>query len=111
MRYQTAELKTSTMMRRASIPMANLNFFAAHDDLVALLTFLLEKTDARVFDLYSEPDQELLEFRSVAELEAVHPIGTDVYGNGLNVTLQLWSPSVMPVFPLERYALDPRYCQ
>jgi hypothetical protein len=90
--------------------MASLDFFAAHEDHIAMFNFLFTQTDVSVFDHYSEPDQELREFRSVDELEAVHPIGVDLHGNGLSLTLQLWSPSVMPVLPLERFALDPSSC-
>jgi hypothetical protein len=88
----------------------NLDFFAAEADQRALLDFLFSSTDVRAFESYSEFDADLREFRSTEELAAAFPIGTDPYGNGKVVQLQLWSPSVMSELSIERFALDPSAC-
>jgi hypothetical protein len=89
---------------------ANLNFFAAGSDQKALLQFLFSATDARVFESYSEFEQELREFRSVAEVAAAFPVGEDKHGNGSTILLQLWSPSVMKHLEIRCIALQPNKC-
>jgi hypothetical protein len=88
----------------------NLDFFAAEADQRAVLDFLFSSTDVRVFESYSEYGAELREFRSTDELATAFPIGTDPYGNGSVVLLQLWSPSVMRDLTIRRFALDPAHC-
>ena len=88
----------------------NLDFFAAEADQRAVLDFLFSSTDLRVFESYSEYDAELREFRSVDELAAAFPLGTDRHGNGGVMLLMLWSPSVMRDLTIERFALKPEYC-
>lgn len=89
---------------------ANLDFFAAEDDLRAVLDFIFSSTDARVFESYSEFGAELREFHSVDELAAVFPLGTDPHGNGCVALLMLWSPSVMRDLSIRRFALNPAAC-
>jgi hypothetical protein len=89
---------------------ANLDFFAAKADQRAVLDFLFSATDVRVFESYSEYDAELREFRSTDELAADIPLGTDPHGNGDDILLQLWSPSVMRDLTIRRFKLDPAYC-
>lgn len=91
--------------------MASLDFFAARTDHQALIDFLFENTDARVFESYSEYSQELREFRSFDELAACYPVGVDEHGHGAAVLLQLWSPSVMTQLEIRRITLDPGHCQ
>jgi hypothetical protein len=87
-----------------------LDFFAAEADQRAVLDFLFSATDVRVFESYSEFGAELREFRSADELAAAFPLGTDPYGNGNAVLLQLWSPSVMRDLTITRIALNPAAC-
>src|SRR3954470_323366 len=88
----------------------NLDFFAAEDDVRAVLDFLFSSTGVRVFESYSDYDADLREFRSTDELAAVFPLGTDPYGNGSAVLLQLWSPSVMSDLTIRRFSLNPAAC-
>jgi hypothetical protein len=88
----------------------NLDFFAAEAGLRAVLDFLFSSTDIRVFESYSEYGAELREFRSTEELAAAFPLGSDPYGNGKVILLQLWSPSVMRDLTIRRFALDPAHC-
>lgn len=90
--------------------MASLDFFAAQSDQCALVDFLFTSTNVRVFESYSEFDQELREFRSLDELAAVFALGEDRHGNGCAVLLQLWSPSVMTKLEIARIALRPEKC-
>lgn len=89
---------------------ANLDFFAAEADQKSVLDFLFSETDVRVFESYSDPDSELREFRSSAELAAMFPLGLDRHGNGNAILLQLWSPSVMRSLSIIRFALNPTSC-
>lgn len=95
--------------------MANLDFFAVRDDLLALLTFLYSETDCVVFESYSRCDEELRQFTSIAEIDAAYPIGEDPPGNGHAITLQLHSPSVAAPPHIKRFSLKVsghsfRYC-
>ena len=88
----------------------NLDFFAAEADQRAVLDFLFTSTDVRVFESYSECGADLREFRSTRELAEAFPIGTDPYGHGKELTLELWSPSVMRELTIERFAVNPLAC-
>jgi hypothetical protein len=90
---------------------ANLDFFAAENDLRAVLDFIFTSTDARVFESYSEYGADLREFRSTEELAAIFPLGRDPHENGHAVLLQLWSPSVMRDLTTTRIALNPSACE
>lgn len=90
---------------------ANVDFFAAAGDQEAVLHFLFDSTDVRVFESYSEPEKELREFRSVAEVQSVFQLGEDPKGQGNVILLMLWSPSAMAELLIERFALDPAKCQ
>jgi hypothetical protein len=89
---------------------ANLNFFATEADQKTVVDFLFSSTDVRVFESYSEPGQNLREFHSTEELIAAFPLGSDKYGNGVAVLLQLWSPSVMKELVITKFGLDPTAC-
>lgn len=91
--------------------MGTLDFFAAKEDLRALLAFLFEETDARVFEHYSEYDQELREFRSVEQVESTFPQLGSAQSGRQSVLLQLWSPSVEADLEVQRIELDPRRCR
>ena len=91
--------------------MANLDFFATRADHHAVVDFLFANTDLRMFESYSEYGEELREFRCFEELTACYDVGSDTGGNGCEVLLQLWSPSVEPGPKIERKLLDPRQCE
>jgi len=85
----------------------SLSFFAVRTDQEALLDFILSETSARVFESHGEPDRELREFRSLAEISAAYALGNDVHGNANVALFRLWSPSVMRKPPIRRIELDP----
>src|SRR5262245_16139913 len=80
-------------------------------DYKLVFDFIFSSTDFRVFESYSEPDQQLHEFKSFDQLASIFPIGDDPHGNVTAVLLQLWSPSVMQKLTIERFGLDPKRCQ
>jgi len=90
---------------------ANLDFFAARADQKSVIDYVVSATDLRIFESYSEFDQDLREFRSFDELAATFPIGNDPFGNGTAVLLQLWSPSIMKNLKISRFSVDPHYCK
>ena len=75
--------------------MANLDFYAAAEDQRDLVRFLFTETDVVIYELSSQFDCEVREFRTLPELEASFSLG-----NYRAAYLQLWSPAVMarPVF-------------
>ncbi len=89
---------------------ANLDFFAAESDQRALLDFLFTSTDVRVFELYSEFDADLREFRSTDDLASAFPIGQDPHGNGCHILLILCSRSVLLKPRIVRFDLNPEKC-
>jgi hypothetical protein len=89
---------------------ANLNFFAAESDQKAVTEFLFSSTDVRVFESYSEFGRDLREFHSTDDLASAFPLGTDPFGNGSAILLQLWSQSVMRELTITRFALNPDAC-
>jgi len=72
--------------------MANLDFYAVKGDLQKLLAFLYGETDVIVFELSSEFDREIRQFKSLKELENVYEVGQMSKGQ---LHFQLWSVSVM----------------
>ena len=90
--------------------MPSLDFFAARTDMSALLSFLFDSTDVRVFESYSEYEQPLKEFCSFEALAASHEVGVDEHGKGRAILLQLWSPSVMSRLDIQQITLDPSRC-
>lgn len=95
--------------------MANLDFFAVRDDMIALLSFIYSETDCLVFESYSRYDTELRQFTSIVQLDAAYPIGDDPHGNGHAILLQLHSPSVAAQPHIKRFDLSVpghsfRYC-
>jgi hypothetical protein len=91
--------------------MANLDFFAARSDLKAVVDFLFQATDVRLFESYSRFGQELREFFTFGELDAAYNIGVDPQGNGTAALLQIWSASVMRRLDIERIPLHPGKCK
>jgi hypothetical protein len=91
--------------------MPQLRFFAARSDLQALIEFLLGETDVRIFELSSELDHELREFRTFDELCACYDVGIDSHGNTTAAHLFLWSPSAMSGLNVRRIELDQRRCK
>jgi len=87
--------------------MAEIEFFAAPEDLGALIDRLLQVTDFRIFETWSAFGQKPREFLSRAELEAFSPLGKDPLGAGLVTMLTLWSPSAVARRTYQRVALNP----
>jgi hypothetical protein len=84
--------------------LTSLHFFAVREDHKAIIDFILEQTDARIFELYSVPGQDLRQFRSFDELAAAHEVGIDTRGS---ILLSLWSPSVMDTLEIEKIVFKP----
>jgi hypothetical protein len=86
---------------------SRLAFFALRDDLLALLEFLYVETGARVFEAYSEFDQPLREFDSVAPVDRAFRLGVDEHGTATAPFLQVWWPEVCRLPSIERITLKP----
>jgi hypothetical protein len=89
---------------------ASLNFFGTRSDHEAVVRFLFDSTDIRIFESYSEFGQKLREFRSFEELGAAFDVGMDPHGHGSAITLHLCSPAIEPKPRIKRISLDPSRC-
>jgi hypothetical protein len=85
--------------------MGQVTFYGVREDLLALLAFVFDETDCAIYEAYSEPDEDLREFRSAAELDAAFDVGTDPHGQGEYVNLALWSPSTGGRVEIRRFEL------
>lgn len=47
----------------------NYDFFANKDDKIEVLEFILTKTDLRIFDLYSELECEIKEYKKIEDFK------------------------------------------
>ena len=91
--------------------MPQLDFFAAHNDQIALLEFLFSQTDVRIFELASEYGQNLREFKSVAEMSTLYSLGRETSDQKNLSTLFALSSSAVSGDPvIERVSLNPRKC-
>lgn len=88
----------------------NMDFFAAELDQKHFLDFIFSETDLRVFEAYSEFDQEIREFKSTVEVANAFSLGTDRHGNGSGAFLNLLSPSVKKGVTIEKINLVPGSC-
>ena len=88
--------------------MPNCDFLAAKTDLEAVLGFVFASGEYSVFESYSEPEQDLRKFSSVAEVENAYRLG-ECTGTAPSVLLQLLA-SGTGTTTVERVALDPRHC-
>lgn len=86
--------------------MANLDFFATKNDQIKLLDFIFSETNFRVFQLYSDFDRELEEYKSTQEIDQKHSLGFDKFGNGQHCTFQLWSPTIMEELEVRKISLN-----
>ncbi len=82
--------------------MAQINFFATRADILSLLVSILEQTDLRMLEMYSEPGERIREYRSLQEFEQHYPPEVDSLGFKEHIYLTLWSPSVLKRRPVSR---------
>ena len=78
-------------------------FFAARDDLVALLRFVYTDTDCRLCEAYSVPDHAIREFRTLESVAALPELG--IWPGGPH--LSLWSPQVGASPAMRRIEFQP----
>ena len=76
--------------------MGQINFFGVREDHTAVFDYIFTETNFRVFETYSEFDQDLREFKSVDELLKTFDLGVDGHGNASSPFICLWSPSIIP---------------
>ena len=89
--------------------MPNIDFYAAGADLLAVLTYVFEQSACRVFESYSEPGEQIAEFKSIEDLSERRSIGV-CQGAGPSVWLQLVPPNASHQFSIRRITLQPELC-
>jgi hypothetical protein len=94
------------------VTMPNCDFLAAGPDHRAVLEFVLGQADCRVYELYSEFDQPLFEFRTLADFEKHYSIlDWNALHSRQSMLLQLYPPNASGKFVKHRIALDSRRCK
>jgi hypothetical protein len=68
--------------------MPNCDFYALHDDQIALLQFIFDETDCKIYELTSESNQDLRCFTKLDELAAAFDLGKG------HKNFQLYSPTM-----------------
>lgn len=87
----------------------NLSFFALRDDFRHLFEYLWQETDCQIAESYSTYDHDLRWFHFFEDLERAYAVGENPSGSSVSgISLVLWSPSVMPIYRIERIELDRR---
>lgn len=89
--------------------MPNLDFYAHGSDFDPLLEHLFEMPGLRIFEMYSYPDCDLVEFRSVHEIRSRYPVG-ECKGTVHSAHLQLWPTSAGGRVEPRKFGLDPTKC-
>jgi hypothetical protein len=89
--------------------MPNIDFYAAGADFIAVLDYVFEKSQCRVFESYSRPGEDIIEFKSTGDLFARRSIGI-CKGSGHSVWLQLVPPSGLHRFKIRRIPPEPKIC-
>lgn len=86
--------------------MPNLDFYAGKNDLEAVLTFVFEGLDCRVFESYSAYDSELIEFESPNQLRSRKDFG---FCSRLtqSTRLQLWPVKSSENVRIRKIQFDP----
>lgn len=84
------------------------DFYADREDKLKVLEFVFKETDLQIFDLGSDFDQEVKEYKTIPEIESKFDLD---HGGQFAVTFQLWAHRLKgkPVF--RRINLDPKYVQ
>jgi hypothetical protein len=83
------------------------NFFANKADKLEILEFIFKETDLHVYDLSSEYEKEVCEYKTVDEISSKFDLDN---GNKFEVTFQLWSPRHKGKAIFRKIELDPKRC-
>jgi hypothetical protein len=84
-----------------------IRFFAARQDLLAVLDFAFEQPGLQVLEMDSEPGHDLRRFTDRAALAALPALGLDPHGDGFALQLALWTPTVRTFPRIRRIDLKP----
>ncbi len=92
--------------------MPNCDFFAAGSDHLAILEFVLGQADCRVYESYSQFDQSLSEFRTIADFESCYSISDWSRSQPRqSILLQLCSANSLGRVLKRKISLDSRRCK
>lgn len=89
--------------------MPNCDFYAAGGDFETILNFVFDELNCRVYESYSKPDKELIEFEDPAHLLSYTKAE---FGEGVKEhRFQLWPVEASNNVRVRRFALDPGACK
>ena len=89
--------------------MPNCDFYAVGNDLINVLEFTFTNLDCRVFELSSDNDKQLCEFKSIEELKEKYEIGK-CKSRTCSINLQLWPVNASQDVIVTKVDLNPKYC-
>jgi len=84
------------------------NFLADEKDKLAILEFIFNDTDLKIYDTASDLGQEVCEYKNIQDISSKFDLSL---GGKSELTFQLWSPrhKGQPIF--NKVALNPKYCE
>jgi hypothetical protein len=92
--------------------MPNCDFFAAGPDHRAVLEFVLSQKNSRIYELGSEFDEDLCEFRTLADFEDRYSISDwNHWDSRPPMLLQLYPNDADGKFVRRRISLDSKRCK
>ena len=83
------------------------HFFADKNDKIKILEFIFAETDFRVFDLSSEYEKEIEEYKNIDEIINKFNLSD---GGSFSVSFNLWSPRHKGKINIRKIELNPKYC-
>lgn len=85
----------------------NYDFFANANDKQSILDFVFKETNLRIFDLYSDYDQEITEYKNTQQILSKFDLQKE---NHLPALFSLWADNFGGEITYRRIELKPKYC-
>ena len=82
----------------------NYQFFAGKDDKFEVLKYIFEETELKVFDSYSIPEEEIVEYKSVSEIISKFSDDNQI------MVFVLWNEKFEGKIIHRRIELNPKHC-
>lgn len=87
--------------------MPNCKFYAAGSDYEEILKFVFSEMHCKVYQKYSDPDSELIRFKSAREVIKHYNLKSETPGSGKLAHLMLWPVDASNNFKATKLTLNP----
>lgn len=90
--------------------MPNCNFYAADKDYEQILAFIFKELDCKVYQKYSEPNRDMVQFKNAAEVIKHYGLNSfsSSEGKAQSAHLVLWPIKASKNFKVTRQELNPK---